>query len=764
MTYYEDDGNGEIRTINSGDQLGPYRIIARKGGGAHGTVYQVEHVILGKRFALKQLQASVDQGGNIEQRFLREARLLAMLEHPNIVQIVDCQHDPQYGLYLVLEWLYGCTLEDVLKHGRLSGREVRVVFRQLCWALELAQSYGIVHRDIKPANIFLQKHFNSFQIKLMDFGVSTASGGGTGELTMAGQMLGSAPYMPPEQVRGDIASIDGRSDIYSCGILLAETLTGKPPFTGSMPSLLFKHLQDPPPPLRQLAPDIRVNDRIEAIYQKSLAKTNDQRFGTPLEFWFALREALVGSSLGKGTLEEGVVMRTLNEIFQKTDDAQAKRQLHASYFWGDNEISDEPEDHVSPSSADLVSVAAALQPREDRTGAELPVITTQDDLPTSAAPLDLAIQEATQQLLELEDHLKPPPPPPLPPHLAAQEQASSGSSSFNAGSAFNTGSSSGSSSFVPLPDPKASVPFIASQPVTRAAPSTPNTRPASSSFPPLPDTAQRSGAQNTFPTPQTPQQGNAPFAAKLSTSSYSTQPSPARSPAFTPIPPSAAHPTYSPQASAHQTGQHASMPSQRTGQHPSMPSQRTGQHPSMASQHTSQHNALPAQRTGQHNALPPSRTGQHNALQPPQGHHSMQGPSQSSVRTGQFQAPMQMPQAPVAVTRGPNPSIFGSPISSSGGSSENPYEESDALLADLMDATDYYEEDDEGDATVIAPQGMGLQTPFSPQVPVRQAAPRAKLPQTPQSNAQAVKPPPPPPPPPPSSALSRMGATQKKKP
>ncbi|MCK6512434.1 protein kinase [Myxococcota bacterium] len=903
MTYYEDDASSEARAIHPGDLLGSYRVIARKGGGAHGTVYQVEHVILGKRFALKQLQASVAQSENIEQRFLREARLLAMLEHPNIVQIVDCQRDPQYGLFLVLEWLHGCTLEDALKRGRLTGREVRVIFRQLCWALELAQSYGIVHRDIKPANIFLQKHFNAFRIKLMDFGVSTASGGGTGELTMAGQMLGSAPYMPPEQVRGDIASIDGRSDIYSCGILLAETLTGKPPFTGPMPSLLFKHLQDPPPPLRQLAPDIRWNDNLEAIYQKALAKTNDQRFSTPLEFWFALREALVGSALGQGTIEDGVVMRTLNDIFQKTDDAQAKRQLHASYFWGDNEISDEPSEHVSPSSADLISVAAAFQPKEDRTGGDLAALSSQDDLPTHGTPLALK-QHTTSTTAHDQDHLTPPPPPPLPPHLLSQHI------------------SSGSSSFVPLPDPSDSFPQPSAQHTSSSFAPLQDPQHTSSSFAPLQDpqhtsssfaplqdpqrnapfpqqpVAQRNPAafarasqpspSSLSSAPQTPQQGNAPFynahppttpaptphaaafhpsaasfqetvphyvgatppheqrtqasaplhnppappnpqAAKRSSySSAQDRPAPAPAPSPTRSAPSSQNDGYNvPQA---RTGTHNIPPSPQaqtdtlhrphTGEfrpphHSPQHAQRTTTPPqiqtyppqaptaytyppqsltaSSTSHQTGSHPPLPtyapAHHTGSYPPASASPQAHHTGSYPPasaspQAHHTGSYPPASASHTGSYPPASASPQAhhtgsyppasasirPAAAQPPPNPFAFPSAPQS------NPYAESDALLADLVDESDYYDDnEDEGDATMLAPQGAEMLPPPPPRpTPPSAYSPKPAAPPFSSPSAQprprettsspAIKPPPPPPPPPPSSAISRVGAQDKKKP
>gem|GEM_PF-4238231 len=872
MTYYEDDASSEARAIHPGDLLGSYRVIARKGGGAHGTVYQVEHVILGKRFALKQLQASVAQSENIEQRFLREARLLAMLEHPNIVQIVDCQRDPQYGLFLVLEWLHGCTLEDVLKRGRLTGREVRIIFRQLCWALELAQSYGIVHRDIKPANIFLQKHFNAFRIKLMDFGVSTASGGGTGELTMAGQMLGSAPYMPPEQVRGDIASIDGRSDIYSCGILLAETLTGKPPFTGPMPSLLFKHLQDPPPPLRQLAPDIRWNDNLEAIYQKALAKTNDQRFSTPLEFWFALREALVGSALGQGTIEDGVVMRTLNEIFQKTDDAQAKRQLHASYFWGDNEISDEPSEHVSPSSADLISVAAAFQPKEDRTGGDLAALSSQDDLPTHGTSLPLK-QHTTPTTAYDQDHLTPPPPPPLPPHLLSQH-VSSGSSSFvplpDPSDSFpHPSPQHTSSSFAPLQDPQRSAPFP-QQPVAQRNPAAfaKASHPAPASLSSAPQTPQQGNTSfhNAHP-PTTP--APTPHAAAFHSSAASLQETAPHYVGATPPHEQHAQPSapfHNPPAPANpQTAKRSSYSSAQ--ERPAPAPTRSAPSPQNEG-----HNTLQA-RTGTHN-IPPSpqaRTGTYNIPQAPQApqaqtdahhrphtgefrppHHSPQNAQRTTtppqIQTYPPQSPTTYtypPQSPTAYTYPPQPPSASStshqtgshpplptyapthqtgsyppvstspqahhtgsyppasaspqahhtgsypPVSASpkpaaqppsnpfafpSAPQSNPYAESDALLADLVDESDYYDDnEDEGDATMLAPQGAEMLPPPPPRpappsaYSPKPAAPPFSSPSTQQrpretTSNPAIKPPPPPPPPPPSSAISRVGAQDKKKP
>ncbi|MCK6511932.1 serine/threonine protein kinase [Myxococcota bacterium] len=318
MSYneHEEESLPETRLLEPNEQIGSYRILGRIGGGAFGAVYKVEHTILERYFALKQLRPSVANREDIEQRFLREARLLGLLSHPNIVQIVDCQHHPGIGWCLMMEWLFGCTLDVVLRRGPLSAFETYTFFHQLCSALHIVHQHGVIHRDLKPSNLFLSRKSNQFHLRLMDFGISSSSNQNQDEhkLTVVGQMLGSFLYMSPEQAYGQHEIVDTRSDIYSLGILLAETLTGRTPFQGGMPSILLKHIQEPPPPLKKLAPHLLYSTALEEVYQRALAKKPEDRFPSVAAFWQALHHAFQLEQIPSPAPKSGRIFEVLSEI------------------------------------------------------------------------------------------------------------------------------------------------------------------------------------------------------------------------------------------------------------------------------------------------------------------------------------------------------------------------------------------------------------------------------------------------------------------
>src|SRR5260370_4961069 len=270
-------------------RLGRYKLGELLGTGAFGSVWRARDTELGREVALK-----LPRGGHLleaaeEERFLREARSAARLHHAGIVAIHDIGRD-QETLYIVSELVSGMTLAEWSRHKRLGFREAAELTALVADALDFAHQRGVVHRDVKPSNIMLETaegvsdavffsthHSTTHHApRLMDFGLAL---GNAGEVTMTldGQVLGTPAYMSPEQIRNPHA-VDGRSDLYSLGVILYELLTGELPFRGMTRMVLEQVLTDEPRPLR------RLNDRIprdlETICLVCLAKDPGRRYRT----------------------------------------------------------------------------------------------------------------------------------------------------------------------------------------------------------------------------------------------------------------------------------------------------------------------------------------------------------------------------------------------------------------------------------------------------------------------------------------------------
>tara|TARA_B100000609_G_scaffold199460_1_gene203117 strand:- start:3557 stop:5470 length:1914 start_codon:yes stop_codon:yes gene_type:complete len=275
-----------------GKEIKDYRFTDKLGGGAFGAVYRAEHTRLQKSFAIKVLHPHIASDEGIVERFRREAKSLATLNHPNIVQIVDFDFNPEFGFYLILEWIKGDPLSRMIKQQkRLSLDTVVDLFSQMLSALSEAHEYGIVHRDLKPANLMITPTGRRNVLKILDFGIASLGDDDHG-LTMTGTAMGSANYMSPEQALGNIRDIDTRSDLYSCGIILGKCLTGTNVFKAESPTqILWKHIYDPAPTLASLYPEGRFSPELEAVFAKSLAKQKDDRFPDALTFLEALQDA-----------------------------------------------------------------------------------------------------------------------------------------------------------------------------------------------------------------------------------------------------------------------------------------------------------------------------------------------------------------------------------------------------------------------------------------------------------------------------------------
>jgi len=249
--------------------LGKYQIRQELGKGAMGVVYLGFDPGLEREVALKVMASAIVSDNELKERFEREAKSVARLQHPNIVTVYDLGYDDQGAPYIAMEYLKGQDLEHRIRRDPLTFREKLDVVAQTCRGLAHAHKNGIVHRDIKPANVFITE---GGEAKIMDFGVARWQ---QSSHTQTGAVLGTADYMSPEQIRGQ--KVDGRSDIFSAGVILYRLLTNKKPFAGeNIQAVFFKVLNQEPPEL--VLPDGNSMPELQAIVDKALSKNVDDRY------------------------------------------------------------------------------------------------------------------------------------------------------------------------------------------------------------------------------------------------------------------------------------------------------------------------------------------------------------------------------------------------------------------------------------------------------------------------------------------------------
>jgi eukaryotic-like serine/threonine-protein kinase len=274
--------------FTTGQHIGDYEIQSVLGAGGMGKVYRVRNVISDRIEAMKILLPDLTSNQGLADRFLREIRLLATLNHPNIAALRTALTF-QNQLVMIMEFVEGETLSNRIARAPISTSEAVTYSDQVLSALSYAHKQNIIHRDIKPANMMLT---SQGVVKLMDFGIARSTSTGSGGLTSTGTTLGSLNYMPPEQVRGEVA--DARSDIYAFGVSLYELLTGKLPFqSDSQYSLMSKHLNEPPPAPIILRKDLPA--ALNEIIMIAMAKDPSQRFQSADAFRAALQSVPVSS-------------------------------------------------------------------------------------------------------------------------------------------------------------------------------------------------------------------------------------------------------------------------------------------------------------------------------------------------------------------------------------------------------------------------------------------------------------------------------------
>jgi eukaryotic-like serine/threonine-protein kinase len=280
---------------------GRYRIQRKLGAGGMADVYLAEDQELGRRVAIKILNSRHGNDDQFIERFRREAKNAAALNHPNIVSIYD-RGEAEDTYYIAMEFLDGRTLKELIVSRGAAPINVAIEYaRQILSALRFAHRHGIVHRDIKPHNVLVD---GEGRVKVTDFGIARA---GTSQMTETGSIVGTAQYLSPEQARG--GEVDPRSDLYSLGVVLYELLTGKTPFDGETPvEIAMKHLSNTPKPPSALRPD--VPRELDMVVMRALAKNPDERYQSADEMEADLERVARGARVSAATVDTATqVMR-----------------------------------------------------------------------------------------------------------------------------------------------------------------------------------------------------------------------------------------------------------------------------------------------------------------------------------------------------------------------------------------------------------------------------------------------------------------------
>lgn len=267
-------------------KFGRYEVTAELGRGAMGVVYNARDPRIERFVALKALHRQYADDEYFVQRFFKEAVAIGRLSHPNIVTVYDVGQD-QGTIFIAMELLKGRSISDLARERRLGTDEIVRIGIQTAEALDYAHGRGIVHRDIKPANIMITEEN---QVKITDFGIAHVEDVSATLQTQAGEILGTPVYMSPEQVLGKPS--DGRSDLYSLGVILYELAVGKRPFGGATMALIFKEVTDRKPQA-PMAVNPSIPRPLSDIVMRCLEKNPERRFQSGREMAEALRGCIV---------------------------------------------------------------------------------------------------------------------------------------------------------------------------------------------------------------------------------------------------------------------------------------------------------------------------------------------------------------------------------------------------------------------------------------------------------------------------------------
>lgn len=293
---------------------GRFQILSLIARGGMGKVYKAEQAPLGRICAIKILNPNYtgDADPEFHRRFFREASITSRITHPNSVTIFDYGKTDDDVYYMAMEYLSGQTLHHTIRHvGPMPEERVGRISQQICRALREAHALGVIHRDLKPANIFLTRHGDDEDfVKVLDFGlVKHITELPEEQLTQTGLFMGSPKYMAPEQIQS--GHVDARTDVYALGIMMYEMLAGKVPFErATSVNILMAHVGEPPPPMRQVNPDLVCSPAFEELVMRCIAKDPIDRFSTMDELLQAIKRA------HGGLMTEQVASVNLTGVYQ----------------------------------------------------------------------------------------------------------------------------------------------------------------------------------------------------------------------------------------------------------------------------------------------------------------------------------------------------------------------------------------------------------------------------------------------------------------
>ncbi|GEM_PF-1493924 len=373
---------------------GRYRLDATLGHGGMGVVYRGVDLTMKRPIAVKLIRPDgVEQlDEEIAGRFLREAKNTARLQHEHIVEVFDLGRTEEGGLYFVMELLEGESLSARLRReGALSPETTVHIGRQICDALQAAHAAGIVHRDLKPANVMLLSRAGDPDfVKVLDFGVAKSflPSDQETQLTHTGMLVGTVDYMAPEQIMGK--PVDGRTDVYSLGVVLYKMLSGQAPFRDTgVPALIHAHLNVMPKPLIEVVPGIP--NELDRVVLRCLAKNPDRRFESMAELRRALTMALMPDDANLIDLEYG---RNDGDPYSSDDQTVMGRPYSARLSPDDATVNEGPRAQLQFDDATIKIDRPPRHSSHSRTAVARPVPSG----PSGAGPLP-----------------SKPPPPPAPP-------------------------------------------------------------------------------------------------------------------------------------------------------------------------------------------------------------------------------------------------------------------------------------------------------------------------------------------------------------
>ncbi|MGQ9896286.1 MAG: serine/threonine-protein kinase [Acidobacteriota bacterium] len=382
------------------------------GQGGMGAVYRGRHLLLERTVAVKVLRPEILTVGGSLERFFREARTAAATEHPNIVTVYDFGKLPNGGAYLILEFVEGKNLRNLLQEeGVLSPSLALPILREVCAAVEFAHCRNIIHRDLKPDNIMLKRRDDgTATVKVLDFGLAKTveEAESSSSITRTGEMVGTPAYMSPEHCSGE--ALDARSDLYSLGVIAYEMLVGRPPFLGRVAAILTAQIQKPPTPLRELNPNIP--PALEEATLAALAKNPHDRPESVAKWWNCLEAAYVAAygvnasptiplSLPKpapfkapddNTTPVLAVTPSREATLQssKPEPAEASQEsLGGTVFLGDQP---DTSDQVSPSSSSLSHIPTPSPPRIDTGTLAIGAVPLPVPVPPAPVPNGVTLQ------------------------------------------------------------------------------------------------------------------------------------------------------------------------------------------------------------------------------------------------------------------------------------------------------------------------------------------------------------------------------------